>query len=153
MAFELHSPAFRNGGAIPDTYARDGDNTSPPLRWTDPPAEAKSFALIVEDPDAPSGVFHHWVVHSLGPEQRELKVGTGSGQSFTGRQGRNDFGDIGYDGPQPPSGHGVHHYHFRLLALDVANLEVPDDADAAAVEAALSGHVIDETALVGLYQR
>ena len=70
MAFSLHSPAFQNGGAIPETYARDGDNKSPPLQWTDPPAEAKSFALIVEDPDAPSGTFRHWAVYSLGAEQR-----------------------------------------------------------------------------------
>jgi Raf kinase inhibitor-like YbhB/YbcL family protein len=109
--------------------------------------------LIVEDPDAASGVFRHWVVHSLGPEQRELKVGAGSGDSSSGRQGVNDFGDVGYDGPEPPPGAGVHHYHFRLLALDVANLEVADEADATAIEAAAHGHVIGETELVGAYRR
>jgi Raf kinase inhibitor-like YbhB/YbcL family protein len=153
MAFSLHSPAFQNGGAIPDTYARDGDNRSPPLRWTDPPAEAKSFALIVEDPDAPSGTFRHWAVHSLGPEQRELRIDAGSGKTGSGREGVNDFGKVGYDGPQPPRGHGIHHYHFRLMALDVVNLEVPDGAKAAAIEAAVRPHVIAETEIVGTYRR
>jgi Raf kinase inhibitor-like YbhB/YbcL family protein len=153
MAFVLHSPAFKNGGAIPETYARDGDNKSPPLRWTDPPAEAKSFALVVEDPDAPSGTFRHWAVHSLGPEQRELRVDAGRGESASGREGVNDFGEAGYDGPQPPRGHGVHHYHFRLMALDVANLDIPDGAKAEAIEAAARPHVIAETEIVGTYRR
>jgi Raf kinase inhibitor-like YbhB/YbcL family protein len=153
MAFSLHSPAFQNGGAMPETYAREGDNKSPPLRWTDPPAEAKSFALIVEDPDAPSGTFRHWAVHSLGPEQRELRVDAGHGQAASGREGVNDFGEKGYGGPQPPRGHGVHHYHFRLMALDVANLEIPDGAKAATIEAAARPHVIAETEIVGTYRR
>jgi Raf kinase inhibitor-like YbhB/YbcL family protein len=153
MPFALHSPAFQNGGAIPETYARDGDNKSPPLQWTDPPAEAKSFALIVEDPDAPSGVFRHWAVHSLGAEQRQLREDAGGGQNPSGREGTNDFGETGYDGPQPPPGHGVHHYHFRLMALDVANLDVPAGAKAAVIEAAARPHVIAETEIVGTYRR
>jgi Raf kinase inhibitor-like YbhB/YbcL family protein len=153
MTFELHSPAFRNGGAIPDAYARDGDNKSPPLRWTDPPQAAKSFVLIMEDADAPSGAFHHWVVHSLGPDQRELKADAGRGESRSGRQGLNDFGAVGYDGPEPPTGDPAHHYRFRLLALDVANLQVPDGADAPTVETAASGHVIGETEIIGAYRR
>lgn len=153
MAFALNSPAFQNGGAIPETYARDGDNKSPPLQWTDPPAEAKSFALIVEDPDAPSGVFRHWAVHSLGPEQRQLRVDAGGGHNPSGREGVNDFGATGYDGPQPPPGRGIHHYHFRLIALDVANLDVPDGARAAVIEAAARSHAIAETELVGTYRR
>lgn len=153
MAFALHSSAFQNGGAIPETYARDGGNTSPPLQWTDPPEEAKSFALIVEDPDAPSGAFLHWAVHSLGAEQRQLRVGAGGGQNPSGREGVNDFGQGGYDGPEPPSGDRIHHYHFRLMALDVANLDVPDGAKAAAIEAAARAHAIAETELVGTYRR
>lgn len=154
MTFELHSPAFRNGGAIPDTHARDGDNKSPPLRWTDPPRAAKSFALIMEDADAPSGgAFHHWVVHSLGPDQRELRADAGSAASRSGRQGLNDFGAVGYDGPEPPPGDKAHRYRFRLLALDLANLQVPDGADAPTVENAVHGHVIAETEIIGAYRR
>lgn len=153
MAFELHSPAFRNNGAIPSDYTRDGDNTSPPLRWSDAPEEAKSFMLVVEDQAPPTGALRHWVVHSLGPEQRELRVGAGSGGSSAGRQGVNDFGEVGYDGPEPPPGGGVHNYHFRLLALDVANLPVPDEADAAAIVDAARGHVIGETEIVGTCRR
>jgi len=85
MSFSLHSPAFQDGGAIPDRYARDGENRSPPLRWTDPPAKAKSFMLIVEDPDAPSGVFHHWAVHDLNWDQTELREGAGTGEFKTAR--------------------------------------------------------------------
>jgi hypothetical protein len=152
MAFSLHSPAFQDGGAIPDTYARGGENRSPPLRWTDPPAEAKSFMLVVEDPDAPSGLFRHWAVHDLDPNQTELREGAGSTETRAARQGVNDFGDVGYDGPQPPPGDGVHHYHFRLAALDVAHLELPDAADAALIAQTARRHVISETEIVGTYQ-
>jgi hypothetical protein len=152
MTFSLHSPAFKNGGAIPDKYARDGENRSPPLRWTDPPVEAKSFMLVVEDPDAPSGLFHHWAVHDLDPKQTELHEGAGNGETGTARQGVNDFGDVGYDGPQPPPGDGVHHYHFRLAALDVAHLDLPDGADAASIAEKASAHVVGETEIVGTYQ-
>jgi len=152
MAFSLHSPAFQNGGAIPDTYARDGENRSPPLQWTDPPTEAKSFALIVEDPDAPSGTFRHWAVWSLGAEQRHLREGAGTGHHTSGVEGVNDFGKTGYDGPQPPPG-PAHHYHFRLLALNVVNLGVPEGAKAEAIEAACRPHVIAETEIVGTYRR
>ena len=152
MAFSLHSPAFQNGGAIPEGHARDGDNTSPPLQWTDPPVEAKSFALIVEDPDAPSGTFRHWAVYELGAEQRRLKEGAGRGERGSGVEGVNDFGRKGYDGPQPPPG-PIHHYHFRLLALDVVNLGLPDGAHAEAIEAAARPHVIAETEIVGTYRR
>lgn len=152
MALTLHSPAFQNGGAIPDKYARDDQNVSPPLRWTDAPAETRSFVLTVEDPDAPRGVFHHWTVHGIGADQRELREGLGTeGEGV--RQAVNDFGKTRYDGPQPPPGHGVHHYHFRLAALDVANLELPDDANAVQVWQAARPHVIDETEIVGLFER
>lgn len=153
MAFSLHSPGFRDGEAIPDAYVRDGENKSPPLRWNDPPAETRSFVLIVEDPDAPSGVFRHWAVHDLGGEQRELREGAGNGHGLAARQGKNDFGDLGYDGPQPPLGDGPHRYHFRLAALDVPHLDLPDEAEAAAVLDAARLHVIDEVQITGLYER
>jgi len=153
MAFSLHSPAFQDGGAIPDEYARDGENRSPPLRWSDPPAETKSFLLVLEDSDAPSGVFHHWAVRDLGAQQRELREGAGSGDDRAGRQGLNDFGRPGYDGPSPPPGDRPHHYHFRLAALDVTHLDAPDDAKAGALWDKARPHVVGEAEMVGTYVR
>ena len=152
MTFALHSPVFQNGGAIPDTYARDGENISPPLRWTDPPAEAKSFVLVVEDPDAPSGSFRHWGLHGINAGQSELRAGLGV-ESETRRQAINDFGKARYDGPQPPRGHGVHHYHFRIAALDVGQLDVPPDASVERLWDAARPHILDEAELVGTYER
>ena len=153
MPFALHSPAFQNGGAIPEKYVRDGDNVSPPLRWSDPPAEAKSFVLMVEDPDAPQGTFRHWAVHGIDAGQKELPEGAGSGQAAPAPQAVNDFGKARYDGPQPPPGHGVHHYHFRLAALDVPQLDVPPGANAASVWDAARPHMIGETEIVGTFAR
>jgi Raf kinase inhibitor-like YbhB/YbcL family protein len=152
MTFALHSPMFQNGGAIPDRYARDGENVSPPLRWSDPPAETRSFMLIVEDPDAPSGTFRHWAIHGINYNQTELREGVGV-EDPARHQAINDFGRQRYDGPQPQRGHGVHHYHFRLAALDVANLDVPEDAGVARVWQIAEPHIIDEAELVGTFER
>ena len=152
MTFSLHSPVFQNGGAIPKRYARDGENLSPPLRWTDPPAEAKSFIVVVEDPDAPSGTFRHWAIHGINPNQAELGEGIGR-ETEARRQAVNDFGEARYDGPQPPRGHGVHHYHFKIAALDVAQLDIPADAKVERVWEAARPHVIDEAELVGTFER
>lgn len=152
MTFALHSPVFQNGGAIPDIYARDGENVSPPLRWTDPPDETKSFILIVEDPDAPSGTFRHWAIHGINPMQSELREGIGA-ESETRRQAVNDFGKARYDGPQPPPGHGVHHYHFKIAALDVAQLDLPVDANVESAWDAARPHAIDQAELVGTLER
>jgi Raf kinase inhibitor-like YbhB/YbcL family protein len=150
MNFALHSPEFQNGGAIPEQYARDGQNLSPPLRWRNPPAGTKSFLLIMEDPDAPHGTFRHWGVHGINPQQTELREGIGA----DGRhQAVNDFGRRRYDGPQPPRGDSAHHYHFKLCALDVANLDVPPDASVERTWNAAKTHVIGEAELVGLFQR
>lgn len=152
MTFALHSPVFNNGGAIPTRYTRDGENVSPPLRWSDPPREAKSFILVVEDPDAPSGTFRHWAVLDIAPGQTELREGAGGEDGRRG-QAVNDFGRARYDGPEPPVGHGLHHYHFRLAALDLAHLDVPPDADVQAAWQAAQAHVIEEAELVGTYRR
>lgn len=152
MTFALHSPVFQNGGAIPDKYARDGENLSPPLRWADPPAETRSFMVVVEDPDAPSGTFRHWALHGINPTQTELREGIGL-ESETRRQAVNDFGKARYDGPQPPRGHGVHHYHFKLAALDVSQLDLPDDAKVESAWEAAQPHIIDLAELVGTFER
>jgi hypothetical protein len=152
MTFALHSPVFQNGGAIPDNCARDGENISPPLRWTDPPDAAKSFILIMEDPDAPSGTFRHWAIHGINPRQSELREGIGA-EDGTRRQAINDFGKARYDGPQPPRGHGLHHYHFKIAALDVPQLDLPVDAKAESAWAVAQPHVIDQAELVGTFER
>jgi Raf kinase inhibitor-like YbhB/YbcL family protein len=150
MTFGLHSPAFQNGAAIPEKYAREGANLSPPLHWTNPPAGTKSFMLIMEDPDAPHGTFRHWGIHGINPQQTELREGVGMDGR---RQAINDFRRPCYDGPQPPRGDGVHHYHFKLCALDVANLDVPSRASVEQAWDAAQTHVVGEAELVGVFER
>ena len=150
MAFTLQSPAFDNGGAIPPEHSRAGRNLSPKLIWSDPPEGTRGFALLVEDPDAPSGTFRHWAVYDIPGDRTTL--GEGEDVSAYG-QGVNDFGNKGYDGPQPPPGHGVHHYHFRLAALDVDKVPgLSGDPSAANVWDKAQPHRIAETELVGTYE-
>ena len=153
MAFSLVSPALRDGAPIPETYVREGRNRSPPLRWSDPPNGTRSFLLIAEDTDAPDGVFRHWAMYNLDPSVRELPEGAGDGSAHLGRMGRNDFGRRAYDGPQPPSGDGPHHYHFRLAALDTPHLDVPPNADGQALLDAARTHLLDEAQIVVTYER
>lgn len=154
MAFSVASPAFPNGQRIPEHYSKEGGNVSPPLEWRDAPRNTRSFALIVEDPDAPRGTFRHWVIYNVPPAHRGLAEGSGSqppAGSLT--MGVNDFGHRGYDGPQPPPGHGTHHYHFRLLALDVPELSLPARASVTDVMDAAQPHVIAEAETIGTFQR
>jgi len=150
MTLKLKSPAFRDGDEIPERYIRQGGNASPPLQWDGAPPDTKSFALIVEDPDAPKGLFRHWAIYDLPPAQTWLPedVGRGDGATFT--EATNDFGAATYDGPQPPAGSGVHHYHFRLVALDVPHLDLPRDASAQDVWREAKHHLIEEADLVGV---
>ena len=154
MAFSVASPAFPNGQRIPPRYSKDGGNVSPPLEWHDAPRNTRSFALVVEDPDAPKGTFRHWAIYNVPPAHQGLAEGSGS-HSPAGSlvMGVNDFGNRGYDGPQPPPGHGTHHYHFRLLALDVPELSLPDRASVKDVMDAAHPHVIAETETVGTFER
>ncbi|TPI11843.1 YbhB/YbcL family Raf kinase inhibitor-like protein [Mesorhizobium sp. B4-1-3] len=150
MAFTLESPAFGNGQTIPEPYVRNGGNLSPPLQWKNAPAGTKSFLVVVEDPDAPRGMFRHWAVYDIAAARDRLPEGTAGPESF--RQGVNDFGNAHYDGPQPPKGHGVHHYHFRLLALDVETLETGGKMGIAELLALAEQHVIATADLVGTYE-
>jgi Raf kinase inhibitor-like YbhB/YbcL family protein len=145
--FALESSAFDHAQAIPSRYTCDGDDLSPPLRWANVPGESRSLALLVDDPDAPSGVFTHWVAWGLDPGA----AGLGEGESAPG-EGRNDFGAVGYRGPCPPPGHGRHRYVFRLYALD-ADLELEPGAGKAELEQAIAGHVLTTAELVGVYER
>jgi Raf kinase inhibitor-like YbhB/YbcL family protein len=150
MTLKLISPAFDHGGRIPDEHVRDGQNISPPLEWTGAPKGTRSFVLAVEDPDAPRGSFWHWAIYDLPGDRVMLHEGEeGAGYGL----GVNDFGNRRYDGPQPPPGHGVHHYHFRLAALGTDHLDGLDDAPrAAAVWEQARKSALAEAELVGTRQ-
>ena len=152
MALTLRSPAFADGERIPDNYVRDGQNLSPPLEWSGVPEGARSLLLMVEDPDAPRGLFRHWAVYDIPPEKRRLEEGAARRDGKL-KQGANDFGNSTYDGPQPPQGHGTHHYHFRLAALDTDHLDVGPKQRAEAVWSAAEASIIDQAELVGTYER
>jgi Raf kinase inhibitor-like YbhB/YbcL family protein len=146
---KLSSPAFADGAPIPTLYTCDGDNISPELHWSALPDPTISLALIVEDPDAPGGTFTHWIVWNLDPG----KGGIGAGEVPDGAvQGRNDFGNIGYGGPCPPPGHGVHHYHFRLYAL-LKELMLIEGSTVQQLRAVLDETTLGETELIGTYER
>lgn len=153
MAFALESPAFGDGEPIPQKYARDGENVSPPLVWRDAPPETKSFILVVEDPDAPSGTFRHWGVYDIDAVRDRLPEGTTAGAKTESLgHGVNDFGNPHYDGPQPPKGHGVHHYHFRLCALDVETLHCDEKAKIDDIMKQAEPHVLAEAEVVGTFE-
>jgi Raf kinase inhibitor-like YbhB/YbcL family protein len=148
------SSAFADGATIPKEFTCDGRNVSPPLNWGDVPAEAKSIALLCEDPDAPGGIWTHWTVWSIpaGSDKKTLAgLGIGAGASGgEGYQGRNDFGKPGYGGPCPPG--GTHHYIFKVYALDTI-LKPSGDGSRKELLAAMEGHILAEGELVGMYGR
>jgi Raf kinase inhibitor-like YbhB/YbcL family protein len=153
MPLTITSPAFRDGEVVPTRYTCDGENLSPRLAWRDAPPETKSFVLIVEDPDAPSGTFRHWAIYNIPAGEAGLPEGA-SAQGLRGvGEGVNGFRNTRYDGPQPPKGHGPHHYHFRLAALDVPRLDVPASAKAEDIWMRAQPHIIAEAKVVGVYAR
>jgi Raf kinase inhibitor-like YbhB/YbcL family protein len=139
--FSVTSPAFASGQPIPARYSMHGQNIPPELRLANVPAKAKSFVLIVEDPDAPAGLWTHWLLWNFS----ETRI---SGPPKGAVQGTNSFGNARYDGPAPPS--GTHRYQFKVVALD-APLAAPPGASRWAVELAMQGHVVGETQLVGTF--
>ena len=153
MALTLMSPAFANGAGIPEKYSRDGENVMPPLKWSGAPAGAKSFALVVEDPDAPGGMFRHLGIYNIPADRTELGPAADTGPDGAADFARNDFGNERYDGPEPPRGDRTHHYHCRLAALDVPRLSLPHNAGVEAVWAEASRHAIAKAELVGTYRR
>lgn len=152
MSLTLMSPALAEGETIPVKYTRDGRNLPPPLKWTGAPETTQSFALLIEDHDAPSGPFRHLAMYNI-PASRDGLPESIDTMSDAVSYGRNDFGHAGYDGPSPPRGHGLHHYHFRLGALDVPSLLIATDLDAGQVWREASKHMIEQAELVGVYQR
>ncbi|MEC4815518.1 MAG: YbhB/YbcL family Raf kinase inhibitor-like protein [Scytonema sp. PMC 1069.18] len=151
---EIRSPAFFIGNTIPFKYTCDGDNISPPLQWEAPPQGTKSFALIVDDPDAPKETFTHWVVYNIPADRREFPEGLAKEPQLRtgGFQGQNSFGEVGFGGPCPPSDHGAHRYFFKLFALDQP-LDLPSGASKQQVLAAMEGHVLDKAEVMGRYSR
>jgi Raf kinase inhibitor-like YbhB/YbcL family protein len=145
MAFTLTSPAFGEGASIPARFTCEGEDVPPPLRTSDPPDRTASYAVIMDDPDAPRGTFTHWLAYDIPAEGSELE--TAGARTFP-----NDFGRQGYGGPCPPPGHGPHRYFFRLYALDVPSLGVRG-CGRGALEAALKPHTLGEASLMGRYER
>ena len=151
MPFQLFSSAFAEGGWIPDLHACDGADISPSLEWSGAPVETRSFALIVEDPDAPNGVWCHWLLYDIGPRNQALPRAFRPGT--LGVDGTNDMQKLGYGGPCPPKGHGPHRYFFRLSALNVPTLGLAAGAKRPAVLEAMKGHVLAEAQYMGRFKR
>jgi len=153
MVLSVPSAAFREGEVIPIEYTCQGQDVSPPLTWSEPPAGTQSLALIVDDPDAPVGVFTHWVIFNIPADSRGLSeaVPTQAELPSGALQGKNDFGRMGYAGPCPPSGR-THRYQFTVYALD-SRLDLTAGVAKTQLLTAMQGHVLAQGELSGRYQR
>ncbi len=146
---EVTSSAFEPGGKIPEKYTREGGDVSPPLAWSGAPEETKCFVVICDDPDAPMDEpFVHWVVYGIPGDRQGLPEGSVAG----GVEGQNSFGRVGYGGPMPPKGHGVHHYHFRVYAANCP-VDYQPGVSKHEVLSGLEGRVLDQGELIGTYER
>ncbi len=157
MTIELKSTAFAHGAAVPRQYTGDGDDVSPPLSWSNLPPGTKELALVCDDPDAPtSEPWVHWVIYKIPSELQGLPEGVATQARLKDPagvlQGKNSWGSTGYRGPKPPPGHGVHHYHFRLYAVQ-AKLSVELGLSKSRLLGEMSGHVLAEGELIGTYLR
>jgi Raf kinase inhibitor-like YbhB/YbcL family protein len=153
MAFSLTSSAFAAGAAIPAQYTCKGADTSPPLEWNGVPANTATFAIIMDDPDAPAGTWVHWVLWNLPANAHSLPEGVPKREQLDdgARQGRNSFRKAGYNGPCPPAG-ATHRYFFRLYALD-AKLDLAAGASRSQLDEAMKGHVLAETEYMGTFHK
>jgi Raf kinase inhibitor-like YbhB/YbcL family protein len=151
MAFQLFSSAFADGGWMPSLHSCEGADIAPSLEWSGAPSETRSFALIVEDPDAPSGVWCHWLLYDIGP--RILALPQNSKPGSLGIGGTNDFGKPGYGGPCPPKGHGPHRYFFKLSALGIPTTGLAPGARRPEFLEAIKGHVLAEAQYMGRFER
>lgn len=143
----LHSPAFAANSAIPVQYTCDGADKAPPLIWQDAPDNTKTFVLIMDDPDAPTGVWDHWILLNIPAKIGQLAAGGETPSDALSLQ--NSWGSSGYRGPCPPAGR--HHYRFRLYALDI-NLPLSGSASRAELEQAMAGHILSTAVLSGFYR-
>ncbi len=153
MSFTISSPDFSNRGTMASKFTCDGSDVSPHLVWTDPPAGTQSFALLVDDPDAPVGNWNHWTLWNIPASSRGLPENVAKDERLPDgtMQGRNDFRRSGYNGPCPPPGK-PHRYYFKVLALDT-KLDLKSGSGKRELEAALKGHVLAQTEWVGRYGR
>ena len=146
---KLTSPSFANGAGIDVRHTCEGDNQSPELQWTHAPEGTRTFALIVDDPDAPSGAFTHWLLFDIPESVHGLAEGT----TGVGVSGQNDFQQVGYGGPCPPRKDQAHRYFFRLYALDIDSLKLPQGAKREEVEGAMKHHILEQAVFMGRYAR
>ena len=151
MEFRLIIGAFPNGGTVPQLHTCDGADLSPALEWSGEPSETQSFALIVDDPDAPNGTWNHWLLYDVAASVHALAQGYKPGRD--GVSGMNDFGKLGYGGPCPPKGHGPHRYFFKLYALRVPSLGLKAGVKRAELDKALKDNVLAEANYQGRYER
>lgn len=149
------SSVFKNDEIIPKKYTCEGENINPPLQISGIPKNTKSLAIIVDDPHAPIGTFVHWIAWNIPPVDR-IPEGIPKMERIEKPlsmfQERNDFGRIGYDGPCPPRGHGIHHYHFKIYALDTF-LDLQPGSKKEDLEKAMKGHIVGFGELVGIFER
>lgn len=145
MAFKITSPAFEHGATVPKQFTCDGDDAPPPITVSDPPEGARSFAVIMDDPDAPKGTFTHWLAYDIPASKTELSADEG-------KTLRNSFGREGYGGPCPPPGHGAHRYNFTVYAVNVPSLPLRGETRQD-LEAALESHTVATAHLMGRYER
>ena len=152
MSIKLTSTAFQDGGLIPSNYTCDGANVSPTLNWSGVPPTAKALAIVCEDPDAPGKTWVHWVVYDIPPTTMQLPEGIVHEEKLSNgsKQGTNDFKNVGYGGPCPPS--GTHRYFFRLYALD-SETSLGLGATKERLLEAIDGHVLAQGELMGKYKR
>jgi Raf kinase inhibitor-like YbhB/YbcL family protein len=157
MSLTIRSSAFAENHAIPRRHTEDGEDLSPPLSWSPPPPGTVELALIVDDPDAPRDEpWVHWIIYKIPATAAGLDEGIPPkpvpGTPPGAVQGKNTWGTVGYRGPAPPKGHGVHHYHFKLYALNAA-LDLKPGIDKHDLMNVMSGHILSHGELVGTYQR
>lgn len=146
----LIQSVFENHQPIPAKYTCDGEDISPALKFMNIPHNAKSLAIIVDDPDAPRGTFDHWILWNLPPDLTQLSEGTPELKHFSSKQGTNGFQEMNYRGPCPPPGK-PHRYFFKLYALDTF-LTLPEGAKKSELEEAMKGHILEKAELIGTYQ-
>ena len=157
MRITITSTAFSHNEPIARKHTGEGADVSPALSWSGVPEGTKELALIMDDPDAPRPEpWVHWVIYKLPPTLTGLPEGISKTLTLTepagALQGNNTWPKVGYNGPMPPPGHGVHHYHFKLYALD-ATLDAQPGLDKKQLLAKMKGHVLAEGELIGTYQR
>ena len=153
IALQIRSDAFEADGTIPQRYTCDGEDLSPPLSWSEPPAGTQSLVLVCDDPDAPAGTWDHWVLFNIAATTHSLPEGIPADPVVkgAGTHGSNSWDRLGYGGPCPPKG-AAHRYYFRLYALDT-NLDLDPGAEKKDVEKAIEGHILAQGQLMGRYGR